>query len=54
MDSEKVDRRLQEIFDITRKWDCVLLIDEADVFMATRGKDLARDTLVSIFLRRLE
>lgn len=54
IDADAVDRRLQTILDITRRWGCVLLIDEADVFMAARGKDLARDALVSVFLRRLE
>lgn len=54
IDADKVDKRLGMILEITRRWGCVLLIDEADVFLATRGIDLARDTLVSIFLRRLE
>ncbi|KAJ5168141.1 uncharacterized protein N7482_003735 [Penicillium canariense] len=54
VDADTVDERLGMILDITRRWGCVLLIDEADVFMASRGKDLARDALVSVFLRRLE
>jgi len=54
VDADVVDKRLGLILEITRRWGCVLLIDEADVFLAARGKDLARDTLVSIFLRRLE
>lgn len=49
-----VDKRLSTILDITRRWCCVLLIDEADVFLAKRGKDLVTDSLVSVFLRRLE
>ncbi|PQE29410.1 AAA family ATPase protein [Rutstroemia sp. NJR-2017a WRK4] len=54
IDADIVDQRLGQILEISRRWGCVLLIDEADVFLATRGVDLARDTLVSIFLRRLE
>ncbi|KAM3069554.1 hypothetical protein ACMFMG_005657 [Clarireedia jacksonii] len=54
IDADVVDRRLGQILELSRRWGCVLLIDEADVFLATRGVDLARDTLVSIFLRRLE
>lgn len=54
VDPDAVDRRLQTILEITRRWGCVLLIDEADVFLAARGKDFARDALVSVFLRRLE
>lgn len=53
-DPEKVDTRLQTILEITRRWACVLLIDEADVFLSVRGKSVEQDTLVSIFLRRLE
>ena len=51
---EKVDDRLNVILEITRRWSCVLLIDEADVFLSVRGKSIIQDTLVSIFLRRLE
>lgn len=54
IDPDAIDRRLGMILEITRRWGCVLLIDEADVFLAARGKDLGRDALVSVFLRRLE
>ena len=54
IDADVVDRRLGTILETTRRWGCVLLIDEADVFLSLRGQDLAKDTLVSIFLRRLE
>ncbi|KAF7907081.1 uncharacterized protein EAF01_004668 [Botrytis porri] len=54
VDADKVDKCLGTILEITRRWGCVPLIDEADVFLATRGIDFARDTLVSIFLRRLK
>ncbi|OJI82824.1 hypothetical protein ASPTUDRAFT_149218 [Aspergillus tubingensis CBS 134.48] len=54
IDPDIVDNRLGMILEITRRWGCVLLIDEADVFLSARGKDLARDALVSVFLRRLE
>jgi SpoVK/Ycf46/Vps4 family AAA+-type ATPase len=37
------------------EWDAVILLDEADVFMAERHpNDIARNELVSIFLRELE
>ncbi|KAF1845136.1 AAA family ATPase [Cucurbitaria berberidis CBS 394.84] len=52
--ADTVDKRLGVILDVTRRWGCVLLIDEADVFLGTRGHDLQRDSLVSVFLRRLE
>ncbi|KAI9702287.1 MAG: hypothetical protein M1820_006219 [Bogoriella megaspora] len=52
---EKVDDKLEMILAITHKWRCVLLIDEADVFLHARTDlDLTRNALISIFLRRLE
>ncbi|KAE8321383.1 hypothetical protein BDV39DRAFT_17554 [Aspergillus sergii] len=36
-------------------WDCILLLDEADVFLSQRShSDLQRNALVSVFLRVLE
>ena len=49
IEPDSVDHRLEHILDITRRWGCVLLIDEADVFLSARGQDLARDTLVKEF-----
>ncbi|KAK7745719.1 hypothetical protein SLS62_009685 [Diatrype stigma] len=46
---------LKKIFDMATDWDAVILLDEADVFMAERHPhDIARNELVSIFLRELE
>lgn len=47
---EKVESSLKEIFRLAHRWDCVLLLDEADVFIAQRektGADLQRNALVS-------
>ena len=52
--ADVVDQRLVTILEITRRWGCVLLIDEADVFLSTCGQSLEKDTLVSIFLRHIE
>ena len=52
--ADAVDRQLVTILEITRRWGCVLLIDEADVFLSERGQNLEKDTLVSIFLRHIE
>ena len=50
-----VEKSLDMVLEVTRTWGCVLLIDEADVFLQERdGTDLERNALVSIFLRRLE
>ncbi|ORY67158.1 uncharacterized protein BCR38DRAFT_426224 [Pseudomassariella vexata] len=52
---DKVEESLTEIFRRAHIWDCVLLLDEADVFLSQRTKtDLQRNALVSVFLRTLE
>lgn len=54
-DIRSVDDHLEMVLEITRRWGCVLLMDEADVFLQARDViDLKRNALVSIFLRRLE
>jgi len=37
-----------------KRWNAILLIDEADVFMEERDSDIERNALVTIFLRMLE
>ncbi|KAF3801960.1 putative inactive ATP-dependent zinc metalloprotease FTSHI 3 [Colletotrichum gloeosporioides] len=50
-----VDQKLSEIMELSRKWNSVLLLDEADVFLQKRDSaDIQRNALVSIFLRQLE
>lgn len=45
---ELVEKRLETIFSKAQKWNCVLLLDEADVFLAERTKtDIERNALVS-------
>ncbi|CAI6088248.1 unnamed protein product [Clonostachys chloroleuca] len=46
---------LKRVFDMAIHWGAVVLLDEADVFMAERNpNDIHRNELVSIFLRELE
>lgn len=50
-----VQRNLEQNFHLAHHWNCVLLLDEADVFLAQRERtDLKRNALVSVFLRVLE
>ncbi|KAF9635055.1 Multicopper oxidase type 1 [Lasiodiplodia theobromae] len=50
-----VEVTLQRILDLAAKWDAVLLLDEADVFLEQRHhSDLERSKIVSVFLRLLE
>ncbi|KAI0120134.1 hypothetical protein GGR51DRAFT_567992 [Nemania sp. FL0031] len=51
----EVEDELKEIFRLAHLWDCVLLLDEADIFLARRDiHSLKRNALVSVFLRVLE
>ncbi|KAK3332796.1 hypothetical protein B0T19DRAFT_439608 [Cercophora scortea] len=52
---KEVESELKEIFRLAHLWDCVLLLDEADIFLARRDMvNLKRNALVSVFLRVLE
>ncbi|KIN00164.1 hypothetical protein OIDMADRAFT_104143 [Oidiodendron maius Zn] len=47
--------KIKKVFEMATEWDAVILLDEADVFMAQRSPaDITRNELVSIFLRELE
>jgi SpoVK/Ycf46/Vps4 family AAA+-type ATPase len=53
--AEEVEKYLETVFDVGTGWDCVVLLDEADVFLEERTQtDLQRNALVSAFLRTLE
>jgi len=52
---EAVESYLELVFALGKTWDCVVLLDEADVFLEQRSlEDLKRNALVSAFLRVLE
>ncbi|KAH0497735.1 hypothetical protein TgHK011_005021 [Trichoderma gracile] len=51
----EVEKALEMNFALANRWDCVLLLDEADVFLAERTKeDFKRNGLVAVFLRVME
>ncbi|KAF1952473.1 hypothetical protein CC80DRAFT_507946 [Byssothecium circinans] len=51
----EVEANLKKHFTLASRWDCVMLLDEADVFLAKRRlEDLLRNSIVSVFLRTLE
>ncbi|KAF2106644.1 hypothetical protein BDV96DRAFT_328093 [Lophiotrema nucula] len=55
MTPTEVESNLEFNFQLAESWGCVLLLDEADVFLAERSKgDVQRNALVSVFLRALE
>ena len=54
-DAESVEKYMESVLLIGTIWECVVLLDEADVFLEERQvTDLARNALVSVFLRVLE
>ncbi|KAI8294486.1 hypothetical protein K4K56_002110, partial [Colletotrichum sp. SAR 10_98] len=57
--AKHVEANLQRVFDLATKWQAILLIDEADVFLESRGRGNAirstdKNALVSVFLLVLE
>lgn len=53
--AEEVEKNLARTFSLAHRWGCVLLMDEADVFLSKRRKeDMQRNAVVSVFLRVLE
>jgi hypothetical protein len=54
-DADDIEYNLANILEMMAKWDSVLLLDECDVFLEARSRhDLARNRVVSVFLRTLE
>lgn len=52
---EDVEKYLESVLYLGKTWGCVVLIDEAEVFLEQRSLDnLERNALVSVFLRVLE
>ncbi|KAL1858167.1 hypothetical protein Daus18300_010048 [Diaporthe australafricana] len=55
LEAQEVEDSLSKHTERAEKWGCVLLLDEADVFLMQRNwHDMGRNALVSVFLRELE
>ncbi|GAW18962.1 hypothetical protein ANO14919_084460 [Xylariales sp. No.14919] len=53
--AEDAEKYLESILHLGKLWRCVVLLDEAEVFLEQRSlEDLERNALVSVFLRVLE
>ena len=51
----EAEKNLHSNFRMAQKWGCVLLLDEADVFLAKRTQmDIRQNAITSVFLRSLE
>ncbi|PWY89945.1 P-loop containing nucleoside triphosphate hydrolase protein [Aspergillus heteromorphus CBS 117.55] len=51
----EVEESLEQVLELTTKWNAILLLDECDMFLEARSTaDMRRNRLVSVFLRQLE
>ncbi|ETN37302.1 uncharacterized protein HMPREF1541_08293 [Cyphellophora europaea CBS 101466] len=50
-----MENELDRVLELSTRWNAVLLLDEADVFLERRtDSDIRRNSIVSVFLRKLE
>ena len=54
MDAQALENELGIVLRRAKKWDAILLIDEADVYMRKRGEHIGQNAIVGVFLRVLE
>lgn len=55
LEPSQIEETLSTVLEMVAKWNAVLLLDEADVFLEQRSThDLERNQIISIFLRMLE
>lgn len=53
-DAAAIEGNLRRVFNQARRLNCVLLLDECDVFVAARKDDIHQNAIVAEFLRTLE
>lgn len=51
---ELIEKKLREIMENAERWGCILLVDEADVYIRRRDNDVNHNAIVATFLRVLE
>ena len=54
VDADELEDNLMKVLARGRRWGAVMLLDEADVYVTTRGTDLVQNAIVGVFLRVLE
>ncbi|KGM06273.1 ATPase, AAA family [Methylophaga thiooxydans] len=52
--AKDIEANLRVIFSRAERWNCVLLLDEADVFIVSRGDNIEQNAIVAEFLRTME
>lgn len=53
-DPDDLEQELLRVFARAARWNAILLLDEADVYVHKRGNDLIQNAIVGVFLRVLE
>lgn len=53
-DPDDLEDNLLKTFARAARWNAILLLDEADVYVHTRGDNLTQNAIVGVFLRTLE
>lgn len=51
---DALEKELMKVFARAQRWNAILLLDEADVYVCHRGSDLKQNAIVGVFLRVLE
>ena len=51
---DAIEKKLKVFFELAERWGCILLIDEADVYIRKRGDDVNHNAIVATFLRTME
>jgi hypothetical protein len=54
LDATELEKNLQRILQQAQRWNAVLMIDEANAYVHSRGHDIAQNAIVGVFLRLLE
>ncbi len=54
MEADEIERSLKDIFIRAERWDAVLLLDEADIYVRKRGYDINQNAIVGTILRMIE
>lgn len=52
--AKDIEQNLKVVFSRSERWNCVLLIDEADVFIVRRNDNIEQNAIVAEFLRTME
>jgi len=53
-DETKIEKKLKEFMALAERWKCILLIDEADVYIRRRDNDVQHNAIVATMLQQIE